>query len=197
MTARRLIPALPLLALPGVAEAHMVSTGLGDFYDGLLHPLLSLGQGLPLLGVALWAGAATDRAARAAVLVLPIGWFLGGLIGAEVSHARPWAMAAAICGLLAGLGAAADLRLPRLPAAVAAAAIGLLLGLAAAAVEGNPNWRLSAGMAAAAFFLMLLVAGQRHVLAGRVAPVAARVLASWIAAASLLQLGWLLAGRAA
>ena len=42
-TPRAMVAAV-LLAGPGVAQAHLVTSGLGPFYDGALHVLLSPGD---------------------------------------------------------------------------------------------------------------------------------------------------------
>ena len=38
------------------ADAHLMNTGFGPFYDGLAHPLLTIEDLLPLIAVALLAG---------------------------------------------------------------------------------------------------------------------------------------------
>jgi hypothetical protein len=42
-TPRAMVAAV-LMAGPGVAQAHLVTSGLGPFYDGALHVLLSPGD---------------------------------------------------------------------------------------------------------------------------------------------------------
>ena len=69
-----------LLAVPAVAQAHLVNSGLGPFYDGALHLLLSPGDLLGLVAAALLAGQQGARAARLMVIALSMSWFLAGLL---------------------------------------------------------------------------------------------------------------------
>ncbi|MBC7799091.1 MAG: HupE/UreJ family protein, partial [Gemmatimonadaceae bacterium] len=62
---------------PTAASAHLVQSGLGPFYDGLLHPLVSLEDLLPLLALGVLAGLRGAGHARWLLLVVPLGW-LGG-----------------------------------------------------------------------------------------------------------------------
>ncbi len=70
---------------PRCAQAHLVNSGLGPFYDGALHLLLSPGDLLGLIALALLAGLRGPAAARAAVIVLPIVWLLAGLVGLSLA----------------------------------------------------------------------------------------------------------------
>ena len=53
------------LAAPVAVQAHLVNSGLGPFYDGALHLLLSPGDLLGLIAVAFLAGLRGARAGRA------------------------------------------------------------------------------------------------------------------------------------
>ena len=64
--------AAALLAVPGAAQAHLVNSGLGPFYDGALHLLLSPGDLLGLVAAALLAGLRGARAGRLTV-IFPAG----------------------------------------------------------------------------------------------------------------------------
>ena len=74
-----------LLAGPGVVQAHLVTSGLGPFYDGALHLLLSPGDLLGVLALALLAGLRGPAAGRLAVMALPMAWLLAGMIGLTAS----------------------------------------------------------------------------------------------------------------
>ena len=56
-------------AVPG--EAHLNSTGMGPFYDGLMHFLMSPEDIIPVLALALLAGLRGADFGRRALLVLP------------------------------------------------------------------------------------------------------------------------------
>jgi hydrogenase/urease accessory protein HupE len=190
--------AAALLAAPSVALAHLVNSGLGPFYDGVLHLLLSPADVLGLVAVTLLAGLRGAKAGRWAVGVLPIAWFAAGLIGlyAGVAFELPWASVLALVGL--GLLVAADARLPAGAVATLAGLFGTIHGLAngaaLAALGAGPIALL--GIAGMAMVLVLLLSAA--VVSLRVAwtRVAVRVAGSWVAAVGLLMLGWLAQGTA-
>ncbi len=178
------------LLLPRPAAAHLVQSGLGGFYDGLLHPLVSLGELLPLLALALWAGLRGAGHARWLVLAVPLAWLAGyGLAGPAPGRAALLAMGAA--GVLLGLLAAADVRAPR-PVLLA---VGALVGLAHGLLLGAEGGGLGAlGSALTVGCLLAILSGEVAALRAEWTRVAARVLASWTAAVGLLQVGWMLRG---
>jgi len=58
-----------MCALP--AEAHLNSTGMGPFYDGLVHFLMSPEDIVPVLALALLAGLRGASYGRRALFLLP------------------------------------------------------------------------------------------------------------------------------
>jgi hypothetical protein len=62
------------MAGPGVAQAHLVTSGLGLFYDGALHVLLSPGDLLGVLPLALLAGLRGATGGRLAVVAMRGEW---------------------------------------------------------------------------------------------------------------------------
>ena len=178
------------LLLPRPAAAHLVQSGLGGFYDGLLHPLVSVGELLPLLALALWSGLRGAGHARWLVLAVPLAWLAGyGLSGPAPGRAA--LLAAGGAGVLLGLLAAADARVPR-PMLLA---VGILVGLTHGAVLGAESSGLGAvGSALTVGCLLAILGGEVAALRAEWTRVAARVLASWTAAVGLLQVGWMLRG---
>jgi len=53
---RRWLPVGLVLVLPATAGAHTVTSGVGDFFDGVLHPITTPAHLLVLLGLGLVAG---------------------------------------------------------------------------------------------------------------------------------------------
>jgi hydrogenase/urease accessory protein HupE len=129
-------------------------------------------------------------------LFLPVAWAVGGLAGfAARAPLLPGAVAA-FSFLVLGALTAADRRLP--PAAVTglAVALGLLHGWlngAGIATAGREALGL-AGIVAAIFVLVALVAGFVVSLRAAWTRIVVRVAGSWIAAIGLLMLGWSLRG---
>lgn len=190
-------PAAVLVAgilAPRSASAHLVSTGLGPFYDGLGHFLLTPEDLLPVVALALLAGLAGAGLGRAVLYSLPAAWLAGGLAGLHLGGALvpPAVTALVLLGL--GLLVAADRRLP-MPAGMALACLlGLLHGYAngvamAAAGLGAPALL---GICTALLVVLALLAAHVVSLRRWWERTAVRVAGSWIAASGMLMLGWTL-----
>jgi len=65
------LPLALLPTLPVPAHAHLVNSGLGPFYNGTLHLLLSPGHLLAVLAVGMLAGQSGKASARGAAIALP------------------------------------------------------------------------------------------------------------------------------
>ena len=201
-TARRCAATAALLAMgvlaPGEASAHLVTTGLGPFYDGVGHFLLTPEDLVPAVALALLAGLAGARLGRLVLLLLPAVWLAGGLAGLQYGSAAlipPALTALALFGL--GALVALDCRLPVAVGAALAAALGLLHGLAngmAMAAAGLGPVAV-AGIATALLVVLALLAALVVSLQRSWERVAVRVAGSWIAATGVLMLGWTLSAR--
>ena len=183
---------LAALLLPAAAHAHLVSTGLGPFYDGLSHFVLTPEDLLPALALALLVGLNGARAGRGALFALPAAWLAGGLAGLA------WPTAASIPALtiasFLALGAmvAADLRLRFAWTIGLAVLLGVLNGYLngsamAASRLGLPGL---AGIVSALFVTVALAAALAVAQRAPWARIAVRVAGSWVAAAGVLLLGW-------
>lgn len=185
-----------LLALPGVAHAHLVTSGLGPFYDGALHLLLSPGDVLGVLALGLLAGLRGAPAGRLTVVILPTAWLLAGLAGLGLAPEVDLAWLSIGLLLLLGLLVATDAKLPPVALGGLAGAYGVLHGAlngAALAAAGAGAVELF-GIVLTALFLTLLTAAAVVPLQALWARVVVRVAGSWIAAVGMLMLGWLLQG---
>ena len=187
-----------LLAAPSVALAHLVNSGLGPFYDGALHLLLSPGDLLGLLAAALLAGLRGARAGRLTVMVLPVAWLLAGLIGLslQVMPELPWLSVVSL--LILGVLVATDVHLAA-PAVAALAGLygmlhGLLNGAALAAIGAGPMALF--GIVTTVLVVALLTSAAVVPLRAAWARVAVRVVGSWVVAVGMLMLGWLAQGAA-
>jgi len=181
-----------MLLLAPVAEAHLVTTGLGPLYDGISHFLVSFEDLLPVAAMALLAGMNGAPAGRRALFLLPSAWVAGGLVG-FLANAAPISGAwVALSALVLGALVAADRRLP--PGVVAAFAVALGIshgwlngaGIAAANREGIALL----GIGGAVFVFVSLLAGLAASLRSQPARIAMRVAGSWIGAVGLLMAGW-------
>jgi hypothetical protein len=184
--------ALVLILAPGAAQAHLVETGLGPVYDGAAHLAASPEQYVPLLGASLYAGLGGKACARLAILLLPVAWFignlLGGLSGAPHLAAPTWLFLLLVGGLVTS-----DLHLPGRGTAACVAvgclALGYMNGLATA--QFPQTARAALGATAEIFVAVSLVAAAASTATGW-KKIAVRVVGSWIAASGLLALGWAL-----
>jgi hydrogenase/urease accessory protein HupE len=190
---RRRLAAAALLALwPATAEAHLVNTGLGPFYDGVSHFGLTPEDLLPALALALLAGQRGVHAGRAVLFALTSAWFLGGLAGLAVPTIESATALTTISFLLLGGLVAAEAPLPPSFTTGLAVVVGLLHGyLNGAAMSQAKLGALGlAGIVGTLFVVTALAAAS--VVAIRVpwGRIAVRVAGSWIAAVGLLLLGW-------
>ena len=181
-----------LAALPDAAQAHLVTSGLGPLYDGILHLLLSPDDLVPVLAMAVVAGMNGRAAGRYVLFALVAAWSAGGMAG--YLFAAPLVPGAATIAsfLVLGIAAASDVRMPAWGVAVLAALVGLLHGWlngAGLAAAGREMLGL-AGIAATVFVIIALVAAFVVSLRSPWARVVLRVTGSWVAATGLLMLGW-------
>jgi hydrogenase/urease accessory protein HupE len=191
------IAPLALLAgAPGIAHAHLVNSGLGPFYNGTLHLLLSPADGLAVLAVGLLAGQGGKASARAAAITLPLAWGGAALAGLMLDRAAEpgWLEVALL--ILLGVSVAARVRLPAWVLAPVAALIGFVHGLenAGALIDSDGALVAVAGIATAVSVLTLLTGALAVSLRAAWTRVALQVGGSWIASVGMLMLGWLLQG---
>jgi hydrogenase/urease accessory protein HupE len=196
----RLIPAalLAVMLAPAPAQAHLMNSGFGPFYDGLAHPLISPEDLLPAVAMTLLAGLGGARHGRFVLATLPSTWLAGMAAGAVL--AAGWAIGlpsapawlVAVVTVLVGALVASDLRLPLTVVIAMAAALGALHGYDNGRdLAATPGALVAiVGIACSLFAVVSLVAGQVAVLRAEWARLAVRISGSWIAAIGLLMLGW-------
>ena len=185
-----------LAVVPSSAEAHLVTTGLGPFYDGAMHLLLSPGDLLGLLAAALLAGLRGTRAGRLTILVLPSIWYLSGLIGLNLPFALDLPWLSVLSFVILGAMVALDPKLPEIVVALLAGIYGTLHGLlngAALGVIGAGPLSLL-GIVATVLVIALFVSAAVVSLRAAWTRIAVRVVGSWVAAIGMLMFGWLARG---
>ena len=171
--------------------AHLVTTGLGPLYDGLLHFALTAEDLVPVLALALLAGLRGVAHGRRALFVLPAAWLLGGVIGLTVHGGVSPSWTALSFVLLGGL-VASDARLPLGATTLLAALLGLGHGYLNGSALAQPGLGAVGlmGIVAAVFTLVALAASFVVPLRAVWARLVVRVAGSWIAAIGLLLIGW-------
>lgn len=185
--------AVTLATVPS-AQAHLMNTGFGPFYDGLTHLFVTPEDLLPVIALALFAGLRGPRFGRVVLFVLPVAWLIGSATGAFLAPQLALLSVPEII-VTVGLGVllAADRSLPL----SFVGALAILLGLMHGVVNGSELAKTfssvqitAAGAAVALFVLVSLIAGQAASVRVLWARTVVRVVGSWIAAVGLLMLGW-------
>lgn len=173
--------------------AHLMNTGLGPFYDGLVHLFTTPEDLLPVLALALLSGLRGPQGGRTALFVLPPAWLVGIAAGRFFHPHWVWPVVGAALTIVLGALVAADRPLSTAAVAVLAAALGLWNG----AWNGIELARAHAGMlgsalgiACAVFAVVAILAALVATLEAHWARMVVRVGGSWIAAAALFMLGW-------
>ena len=173
--------------------AHLTPTGYGPWGDGMARLLLQPSELLLVIVLVLLAVQSGRASADRVLWLLPLAWLLGGLIGlnlpAELLQAVACTAVLAATGLLVALGVRLRARVLLPLVALLAAAFALVGG---SALAGHP------GALAALLGESVAIAVLATLLSQLLAPphprwlaIAVRVGGSWITAASLLMLGWL------
>jgi hydrogenase/urease accessory protein HupE len=197
-----LLAAVLLLTQAQVADAHIVSARLGDFYAGALHPLLALQDVVVWVALGLLAGSLGAASGRWLVVVFPLGLCAGLAlaVGSGVAPASPLVDAATI--LVLGLLLAAALRIPATLLSAIAFLLGAVRGAANAGELAPQTDRLlyAAGLAAAGYVTITLVMAlaltfrrpeTEPVSSWR--GIAVRAVGGWVAAIGLMMAGLSLA----
>jgi hypothetical protein len=85
------------------AEARLMNTGFGPFYDGLTHLFVTPEDLLQVIAIALLAGLRGPRIGRAVLFALPAAWLVGTVAGLLV--VPPVTLTAATAITIIALGA--------------------------------------------------------------------------------------------
>src|SRR5271165_5168048 len=102
--------AITLTVAPS-AQAHLMNTGFGPFYDGLTHLFVTPEDLLPVIALALLAGLRGPCFGRAVLFALPIAWMAGSTIGLLLAPPITLPLAQTILTIALGLLLAAESRL--------------------------------------------------------------------------------------
>ena len=176
-----------------VAEAHLVTTGFGPFYDGATHLALSPDDWLGLIAAGLLAGLCGARASRWTLTVLPGTWLLGAMAGLLVERTPALPGVSILSFTALGVLVALDAKLPVWGVISLSGLFGLLHGLlnGTSVSQANGSVLNVIGIVATAYVVLLLVSAAVVSLRKAWTRVAVRVAGSWIVAVGILMFGWL------
>lgn len=173
--------------------AHLTATGYGPWGDGMARLFLEPTELLLVIALVLLAVQSGRPSADRLPLLLPLAWLLGGVIGltlsAELLQAVTCTAVVAAAGLLVALEVRLRARVLLPLVALLTAAFALVAGSALAGHSGALAALLGETVAIAV--LTTLLTGLLAPPHPRWRAIAVRVGGSWITAASLLMLGWL------
>jgi hydrogenase/urease accessory protein HupE len=182
--------AASVLPWPGTALAHSPIEGLGDFYNGMLHPVLVPAHLVALIAAGLLIG----RQAREHYQIGAAGFLAATTAGLLLAaFDPPFRIDSLLLAWIAGSGLLLALtsRLPAWIPAAAGALLGLGIGVDSGQAMDDIGSRLAAltGSGVSVYLLFLYTLASADSLRKRHwQQVAVRVVGSWIAAGSLLAL---------
>jgi len=170
---------------------HLVTTGLGPFFDGVGHLFLTIEDLLPTVALSLLAGLRGPAAGRRVLFTLPAAWLLGGALGLTTGVAPP-AVATVVSFLAAGGLLALNAPLSNGSITTIAVVLGLMHGsMNGAAMAAARNGALELiGVATSLVVVIALAAALVVSLSKPWTRIAFRVAGSWVVATGLLLLGW-------
>ncbi len=181
---------------PNTAMAHLVTSGLGPFYDGALHLAISPDDLLGLLAIALLAGLCGAKTGRQTIIFLPVAWFAAGLVGLNLpaNIYLPWLsiLSFLVLGVLVALDPKLHPKVVLTLAVLFGGIHGLFNGSALAAIGAGPL--ALSGIAVTVLVTAILVAAFVVSIRSAWARIAVRVTGSWVAAVGMLMFGWMMRG---
>jgi urease accessory protein len=190
-----LVAAFSVLSWPSHAAAHLVTTGLGPIYDGIGHLVMTPEDLIPALAIALFAGLRGAASGRRALFVLPLVWFVGGLLGMIIGG-MPALPLPAVSFLILGVLIAADLKLSQKSFTAVVVGVGFAHGvLNGIALKEGPGVLGLIGILATLFVIVTLVSAFTVSLKQTWARIVVRVAGSWVAAMGMLMFGWAMRGQ--
>jgi hydrogenase/urease accessory protein HupE len=190
-----LIAGFALLFWPSNVSAHLVTTGLGPVYDGIGHLVMTPEDLIPVLALALFAGLRGAAPGRRALFVLPLAWFVGGLLGVII-EGLPTLPVPAISFFILGVLVAADLNLSQKPFTAIVIVVGFVHGvLNGVALKEGAGILGLIGIMATLFVIVAIVSAFIVSLKQPWTRIVVRVAGSWVAASGMLMFGWMMRGQ--
>jgi hydrogenase/urease accessory protein HupE len=181
---------------PAIAHAHLMSTGFGPFYDGVIHLTLSPDDLLGVLALSLLAGLAGALHGRAVLFGLTAAWLTGGLIGLQLDQEISLPLLNTLSFLIVGILVALDPKLPMWLVNCLSITIGLFHGFFNGSAMGEAGGGILALLGITTGVFVIVAIASAFVISLRLAwtRIAVRVAGSWIAATGLLLIGWTFRG---
>jgi urease accessory protein len=188
-----LIATFVFLTIPNTVQAHLVTSGVGPFFDGVAHFFVSLDDLLVVVALSLLSGLLGKPTARGLVFALPIAWLIGMVVGVFLANwinGSAWATAFTL--LTAGLLLCIRPNVPTLGIALIASLIGIVHGSwnGAAMSATETSAIASIGILSGAGIVSLVLSATAVSVHQAWQIIAFRVIGSWVAAIGLLSFAW-------
>ncbi len=181
-----------ILVTTADAQAHSPFEGAGDFYGGLLHPLLIPAEAMAVVAAGLVMGSSGQKHSRAGWPAIALG-LATGLLAARIRPAS-WdpTFVLSCLALIAGATVSAGLRPPAPILVFLALLLGIAVGVDAAPDAAPlPAWLLAAtGALIGATLLTAVVIALALHRKTYWQLIAIRIAGSWIAAIAMLHIAW-------
>ena len=189
------VAATSLTLTPVAAQAHLLVTGMGPLYDGVLHFGFSPEDFLPVIVFGLFAGLRGARPSRMSLVTLAAAWLAGG-VAAMFGFVIPQiglSLTTAALFISIGVLLAANLELSDGACALVAAVLGVVRGTAGllGVLFSLAHLLTLLGMCATVFAVFAMATSVTRPLHRAWMIIAARVSGSWLAAVGLLLAGWI------
>ena len=181
------VACLTVVGLANPADAHSPFPGAGEFYNGMLHPLIVPAYLLGILGLGLLFGQKAPQSSQFAVPAFGVSVVAAMAMPHSVAGPLPQSILLGVV-LVAGLVVALSLNLGAILPCLFAVFAGALIGLDIrqnALAEGQ-SWIALAGAATGAIIAVAMVAAFVVWLRRAWNGIAVRVLGSWTAASAFL-----------
>lgn len=195
---RHVVACLPLLLVSEAAMAHSPIQGIGNFYNGVLHPLMVPAHLLLLVAAGLFWGQQGHKAVKTALAVFAVATVVG-LTAAWFSVAIQSEVLILVLSAFIGLLVAIAPKVGLFWCGVIALLAGFFLGIDSAQEElyGEDKFVTLFGSGIAIYFLVLYpVAVADYLNKKPWQKIGVRVIGSWVAASALLVLALSLSPQA-
>ncbi len=184
---------LGALLLPRIALAHSPIKGIGDFLNGVLHPVMAPAQLLLIVALGLWYGQNKPNQHKTAILAFLFATITGLFVTtlSPLSDANDIALTLLIGATLFGLITLSGLSAPQSLFMLSGLLSGFLLGLDSAQddLSGKAKIAFMFGSGVGVYFLLLYAMALSESFSVKSwQTIAVRILSSWISASALMVL---------
>lgn len=185
------LPAIPGFQSGGLL-GHLVQTGFGGFYDGMVHSVVTPEDGMVMVALGLLSALGGKDRARVLVVAMPLAWFVAGAGALMFPSVGPPPLVPTLGFGMVGLLVAFNQVLPGTVFKMLVIALACIHGAASGGAmrETGLGWLGLSGSCVAVFVMVSLLPACLADIRKPAARIALRVGGSWLAAIAMLMIGW-------